>query len=148
MNHRPWPLGPLAPRPLHRPAGVILLEVVLALGLLVATGAIVIGAMTASTRTAGDVMRKATGQDRLISVFSQLQMGLLPMSDAGPTPFDPPFEDWTWQIAVEPITSNMMASTLQQVTVTVQEATHRETLTLTRWMPAADANQAALGVGP
>ena len=38
-----------------------------------------------------------------ISVLSELQMGLSSPETAGPENFDPPFDEWTWEINSTPL---------------------------------------------
>jgi len=80
-------------------AGVVLLEVVLALVLFVGAAAVISTAINASLE---GVMRQRLSThavDLAITVLSELQIGLRTSESPGPEHFAVPFEHWTWQMA-------------------------------------------------
>lgn len=100
--------------------GIVLLETLLAMTLFVATAAVVLGAMNASAENDGDLALQATALDRAESVFSRLQMGILPITDSGPNPCHAPFEQWTWQIITTASDTGDIGGTLQHVQVIIR----------------------------
>ena len=83
-------------------AGVVLLEVVLALVLFVAAAAVISTAVNASLEGVVRQRLNTHAVDLAISVLSELQIGSRTADSAGPERFSVPFEDWTWQLALSP----------------------------------------------
>lgn len=83
-----------------RAAGAVLLEVVLALVLFVAAASVLSVAMSSSLDALERQKRQLHATNLAVSLFSELQMGLRPLSPAGPEPFKPPFSAWSWQLVV------------------------------------------------
>jgi hypothetical protein len=81
----------------RRAGGAVLLEVILALVLFVAAAAIVTAGINASLDSVERQHRRAHAADLAITVMSELQMGLRSASLSGPTDFEPPFDEWTWE---------------------------------------------------
>lgn len=81
-------------------AGAVLLEVVLALVLFVAAASVLSVAMSSSLDALERQKRQLHATNLAVSLFSELQMGLRPLSPAGPEPFKPPFAAWSWQLVV------------------------------------------------
>lgn len=78
--------------------GAVLLEVVLALLLFVATVAVVSGALNSSMASL-DRQRFALHASNLAaSVHAELDLGLRTTEALGPEPFAMPFDQWTWQL--------------------------------------------------
>jgi hypothetical protein len=78
--------------------GAVLLEVVLALLLFVATVAVVSGALSSSMASL-DRQRFALHASNLAaSVHAELDLGLRTTEALGPEPFAVPFDQWTWQL--------------------------------------------------
>ena len=82
--------------------GAILLEVLLALALFVAAAAVVTSALSASL---GSLERQRLGTQSVnlaASVLAEIQLGIRSSSGEAAKPFEAPFEDWTWELAVGP----------------------------------------------
>jgi hypothetical protein len=100
------PILPIVPisasgTPSPRRSGAILLEVVMALTLFFITAAVVTGSMNVSLSAARNMKNDATAEDLAVTKLSELQMGVLPVVDAGPNSFadeDPNLDGWTWQV--------------------------------------------------
>ncbi len=87
--------SPIHPRPTQ---GAVLLEVVLALVLFVAAAAVVSSALR-SAIDSEERLRLGVHADNLASsVVAELETGLRSPAVLGPTPFEAPFTNWTWQI--------------------------------------------------
>ncbi|MCX5661967.1 MAG: hypothetical protein NTW19_19990 [Planctomycetota bacterium] len=107
----------------------VLLEVVLALALFLAGAAIILEGLSACLGAARDLRLKAQAQDLLVTVGSQIQMGLIAPSDAGPNPFDDPaLEGWTWQVAVTSAETTIQNAGLKRAEISIVNATERMTV--------------------
>ena len=87
-------------RPATQQSGAVLLEVVLALVLFVAAATVLSVAMNSSMEALQRQKRQLQAANLSISVFSELQLGIRPVSSAGPETFKAPFSGWTWQLAL------------------------------------------------
>lgn len=104
------------------PAGVILLEVVLALTLFVAMAATVGAAVNQCSAAAGRLRIRTRGADMAVTLFSKIQMGLIEPVETEPTQYENEnLVDWTWEIQTEEVD---MATTVQHVKIIV---THEPT---------------------
>ena len=80
----------------------VLLEVLLALVLFVAAAAVV---TTAFNSSLASLERQKLGSQALnlaASVIAEIQLGIRPAASDSPRPFEPPFQDWTWETALTP----------------------------------------------
>jgi len=86
-----------------RRAGIVLLEVVLSLALFSVGALAVLAGLNASLRTAQRVRLEAEAADLAVTLLSELQMGLVPLTDDGPNEYeeDEQLVDWRWEIATE-----------------------------------------------
>lgn len=82
--------------------GAVLLEVVMALLLFVAAAAIISGGMNSSLNSVERMRLTTHAANLAVSVLSELQLGIRTLSNSGPDSFDPPFENWTWEIVSTP----------------------------------------------
>jgi hypothetical protein len=102
-------------------AGTVLLETVLALTLFVAAAAVIAGAVNASLNGVERLRLDAHAADLAVTVLSELQLGLRSTGNAGPQAFDPPFEDWSWEVLSETLIGETgMTTGLTQVEVVVR----------------------------
>jgi hypothetical protein len=101
--------------------GVVLLEVLLALGLFVFAAAVVSSGLNAAVERTLRLKLQTHALDLAVSVLAEIQMGMRPAQPAGPEVFEAPFEAWTWQIETVPYSfgTGELAG-LQQVTVIVR----------------------------
>ena len=85
------------------PAGVVLLEVVLALALFFGAALVVLAGLNASLRTAQRVRLEAEAADLAVTLLSEIQMGLVPPADDGPNEYEyEGLADWTWELVTQP----------------------------------------------
>lgn len=115
-----------------RRRGAVLIEAVLALGLLLlATGSVVSG-LTAGVKAAERLEHDTHATDLAITVLSWIEMGLLPANAREPREFDHPFRDWTHEIGIESLSSSVApggdaSKPLARVRVTIRhEKSDRE----------------------
>jgi len=100
------------------PAGVVLLEVVLALSLVVATVATVGAAINECTDAASRLRVRTHAADMAVTLASEVQIGLIEPVTVDATPYeDEKLADWTWAVQADPV--DEVASLLAvEVTVT------------------------------
>lgn len=82
----------------HRQRGALLLEVVLALVLFVIAAAIIGGGISAAMNSVERQRLTAHASNLTASILAELQMGARALDELGPTEFEAPFADWTWEI--------------------------------------------------
>ena len=123
--------------PLCPEAGAALLEVVLALALFVAAASIVTSGMNASSENL-ERQRLATHALNLAcSSIAEVQLGIRPMVESGVQPFEVPWEDWTWQLLVQPIETELGESGgLVRVEAVVRHKPTSVVRRLVQWIPA------------
>ena len=125
----------------HTARGAVLLEVILSLALFVATSGVVLGSLSACVRAAQTIRLEAEGADLAVTQLSQIQMGLLPLQDAGPETCDPPWDAWSWQVSVTSVLDNGEDMGLKKVEVAVTQVDQGFTYRLTALV--ADPSQAS-----
>ena len=113
--------------------GAVLLEVIISIALFVAAAGTLYAAIASSLRAVQRVRVETMASDLAVTVLSEIHMGLREPASEGPEAFVDPLEGvederltgWTWEIAVEEITSDdQELPGMTQVTVTI---THTET---------------------
>lgn len=82
--------------------GTALLEVVLALALFVAAAAIVTSGMNASAESLQRQRLNTHALNLACTVMAEVQLGIRSVAAGGEQGFEPPFEDWTWQVSASP----------------------------------------------
>jgi len=75
-----------------------LLEVVLALLLFVAAVAVVSSALNSSMASVERQRFGVQASNLAATVHAELDLGLRTTESLGPEPFEPPFDQWTWQL--------------------------------------------------
>ncbi|MEX2673286.1 MAG: hypothetical protein WD294_14375 [Phycisphaeraceae bacterium] len=103
----------------NAPQGVVLLDVIIALGLFVLTASVVVGGMSASVNSAFRMGRELTAENLAVSVISEMSAGIRPVTAEGPEPFEAPYEDWTWQVTIPPMPSGQATGGLRNVEVVI-----------------------------
>ncbi len=98
----------------------MLLEVVLALVLFASVAMVVLGGVGTSAQAVVEMRLQAHAVDRAVTVFSKVQLGIIPPVADGPEPFEEPFEDWTWQITTASATEALEGPDVQRLTLTVR----------------------------
>lgn len=86
---------------LNSSGGAVLLEVIIALAIFISAAAVMVGATTASVNAARKLRLEAQAADLAVTQMSQIQMGVYPPASDGPTPFEDPLKDWSWQIVAD-----------------------------------------------
>lgn len=95
---------------------------------------VVLGGVGASAEATARMRMQAHAVDRAVTIFSEVQMGLIPPVADGPAPFDEPFEDWTWKITTASATEMLGGPEVARLTVTVRHIDgHEHSMT---WMMA------------
>jgi hypothetical protein len=89
-------------------SGAVLLEVILALVLFVASAAVITTALRASIDSAERIRLGVHADNLVATVAAEIEMGRRSPSIIGPAPFDPPFTNWTWQL-IPPAVDNLVA---------------------------------------
>jgi len=132
MATRAWPCHPARVR------AAVLLEVVLALAIFVGMAMTVLVGLSTSVRSARYLGLQTRAADLAVTCFSNLELGLLPAEDAGPEAYeDETLEDWTWQVAVQPVASELPDLDLTSVEVTICHTPSGYTYTLCRLLTTA-----------
>ena len=80
-------------------SGTVLLETLAALALLVGAAAVITAALNSSIQSVDRLRAKTHAADLAITLMSEIQLGIKPSVTTSPQRFDPPFEDWTWEVA-------------------------------------------------
>ena len=92
----------------------MLLEVIFAIALFAAAAGTIIGAFTASLRATRQMRLQTGAVDRAVTLLSEMQMGLVQPIDDGPTDYEEPDQDWSWQV----VTSDLDAQSLDAPAMT------------------------------
>ena len=100
-------------------AGVALLEVILALALFVAAATVILSSLSSSVHAVNEITLSAQADDLAATVLTQIEIGQIALNDAGPTPFDDPSSDWTWQIITSAIDDTTQTLPLKRVEVVI-----------------------------
>lgn len=125
----------------HRgPAGAVLLEVIIALSLFVFAAAVISSGLSTAVDRVARLHAQAHALDLAASVLAEVEIGLRPAQNAGPEPFEAPFEAWTWQVEAVPFAfGEGEAAGLQRVTAIVRHASEPVVQRLTQLLPDAVA---------
>ena len=109
--------------------GVALLEVVVALALFFSMAVAVLGGLSICVQSARQTRLEAQAADLAVTLLSEIQLGVVPVADDGPTAYDDPLADWTWEIVAGPVESTVPGLELSRVEIiirnTTQGFTHR-----------------------
>ena len=127
----------------HVGCGVILMEVILALALFMAAGAVVFGALSASANAVNDLRLQAQAADLAVTKLSEIQMGLLEAIDDGPNAFtEEGLEEWTWQIVTASMEDEPFAAAeLKQVEIIIAHKPSNTVRCLMRLFRGHDLNE-------
>ncbi len=85
------------------PNGAVLLEVLLALALFVSAAAVMVSSLNAAL---GSLERQRIGLHALnlaSSVLAEIQLGIRPAASEAAKPMDLPYQDWTVEVIVTPL---------------------------------------------
>jgi len=101
----------------------VLLEVVLALAIFVGMAMAVLGGLSTSVRSARHVGLEARAADLAVTLLSEMELGLVAVEDAGPESYeDEALQDWTWEVVVSPLTSELPDLDVTRVEVIIRNA--------------------------
>jgi len=116
---RPTPTARSEWKPASR--GAVLLEVVLALTVFVGMAMAVLGGLAMAVRSARHLGLETTAANLAISLLSEMELGLVPVEDAGPETYeDEALADWTWQVTLQPVTSELSDLEMTSVEVAIR----------------------------
>jgi hypothetical protein len=102
-------------------SGAVLLEVILALVLFVGAATVLTSGLSSSLDSVERLRLNTHAADYGVSVLSELQLGIKTLTVAGPQPFDPPQEGWTWEALAAPAESESDgASPFQRIEVIIR----------------------------
>lgn len=132
-------------RPSGRARGAVLLEVILALALFAATSGVVLGSLNVCLGAARRIRLGAVAADLAVTRLSEIQMGLVPLRDAGPEACEEPHGDWTWQVATTVFTDRSAEGGLKRVEIVLKRASPEYVYRLVALV--AEEQQAAAGYG-
>lgn len=121
-----------------RRAGVVLLEVVLALSAFFALGGIIVGSMNSAARAARGVAQDARAADLAVTIMSRIHMGVMEPESFGPEYCDEPLEDWTWRIVTEPVSNSLDGPEMRRVEVVVRDTRNDRVHRLTELVTLED----------
>ena len=127
-----------------------MLEVVLALALFVLAATIITGGLSSSLNEVKRLRLATHANNLAATVLSEMQMGALPGEVAGPTAFDPPFDQWTWQTVLSPVNEMVGATNpIQKVEIIIRHQTEPVVVHLTQFLPvSANGAPASLPANP
>ncbi len=132
-------------------AGVVLLEVVLAMSLFFASAMVILAGLSSSLSGMQRVQLEARAQDLAVTALSEVQMGLVPLASDGPTEYeDAALAGWTRQIVVEPYQEQQLGLKLpafQRVEVTIRYQPTGYATSLTILMPEEPPAVDGMGTG-
>jgi hypothetical protein len=131
------------PRRVRR-RGIALLEVVLAVTVFFGMAVVILGGLNLSMRSVRQVKEQAQAADLAVTLLSYMQIGVVPVGDAGPTPFEEPFSLWTYQTVTAPVPSTGIEGTdLVQVEIVITNIEDKYTYRLYQWMPTEEEPMSA-----
>ena len=126
-------------------SAALLLEVVLALVIFVAAAAVLGVAFNASIEGVDRQKRQLHASNLAITVLSGVQLGTRPATSGGPAAFNVPFQDFTWQLVVNPV-SNDETGAVRRVEVTIRHKNSPLSYRVAQWLNLSRAaNPAAPG---
>ena len=138
------------PQNTHKLRGMVLLEVVVALALFFSAAVVMVVGMRGSIVASRNLKIEARAANLSISLLSELQMGDLPLEDAGPEEYeDEDLVSWTWEIVTEDIVDDIIDAEvteelpeLKQVTIIITYVPYGREFRLVRLMPPVDDSEA------
>ncbi len=127
-----------------RESGAVLLEVVLALALFVVAASILTSGMSSSLDAVDRLRLNAHAADLAVTTLSEMQLGLKSVSLNGPEPFEPPLEQWSWEIVATPLEIDFESTgAAQRIEVVIRYAEDSLVYRLSQVMPVDAGNGAA-----
>jgi hypothetical protein len=118
-------------------AGVALLEVVLALALFFGVAVVILGGLNTCMRSVRLVRLEATAADLAVTLLSEIELGVVPATDAGPTVYEEPLQDWTWEIVEMPVEGSLATMEVSRVEIIIRNTVEGYSHRLYHLLPAA-----------
>jgi type II secretory pathway pseudopilin PulG len=125
-----------------RARAVALLEVVLALAVFFGVAVAILGGLSMCMRSAREVRHEAQAADLAITILSEVQMGLTQIADAGPSPFEDPHTDWTWQTVATPVPTTIDGTELTRIEIIVRNSVNGYAYRLYQLLPGSEEETA------
>ncbi len=111
---------------------------VLALAVFFGVAVAILGGLSMCMRSARQVRQEAQAADLAVTLLSEIQLGLVQIADAGPTPFEDPYAEWTWQTVATPVETLIEGADLTQVEIIVRNPGNGYTFRLYQLLPGAE----------
>ncbi len=125
--------------------GAILFEVVLALALFVFAAAVISGGFSASLKSVDRMRAELDASNLAISTLAEIELGLRPMTTSPSAEFEPPLEQWTWEVEVtEPSEDLDMGGGLTLVEVIIRNEEQERETRIARMIRTATTSPAAM----
>ncbi len=125
--------------------GAILFEVVLALALFVFAAAVISGGFSASLKSVDRMRAELDASNLAISTLAEIELGLRPMTTSPSAEFEPPLEQWTWEVEVtEPSEDLDMGGGLTLVEVIIRNEVQERETRIARMIRTATTSPAAM----
>jgi hypothetical protein len=117
---------------------VALLEVVLALAVFFGVAITILGGLGVCMKNAREVRLDAQAADLAVTLLSEIEMGVYEVANAGPTAFEEPNVQWTWQISTTAAETTLPGTELTQVEIIIHNTNDDYTYRLYQLLPAAE----------
>ncbi|MCP4743279.1 MAG: hypothetical protein GY871_13805, partial [Actinomycetales bacterium] len=122
-----------------------LFEVVLALALFVFAAAVISGGFSASLKSVDRMRAELDASNLAISTLAEIELGLRPMTTSPSAEFEPPLEQWTWEVEVtEPSEDLDMGGGLTLVEVIIRNEEQERETRIARMIRTATTSPAAM----
>jgi len=138
--------GPTRGRRSADAAGIVLLEVVLALTLFFAAASIILVGTNRSIRAVDMLRREAQAADLAVTLLSEIQMGLLEPTDAGPEAYEEPLEDWMWEVVTNDFEEQFVEEGLTQLEIVITHTPSGYTRRLVQWLLVEEGGEEELAL--
>ena len=123
--------------------GVALLEIIFALALFTAGAVTVLTGIDASVRAADRLRTAAVAENLAVSLLSEVQIGLVPAEDEGPTEYEEPYEGWTWQVVTSDLPETLAdGPQMKTVEIVIARPADQYTHRLSYLAPGEEQNPA------
>jgi hypothetical protein len=110
----------MTPPRLQSRRGAILLEVIFSIALLAGACAAIIGGFNACAQANRDLWMESKAADLAVTMLTEMQMGVVPPEDDGPTDYADPLADWCWQVVTADLPPQTLdGPTMRQVQIVV-----------------------------
>jgi hypothetical protein len=126
------PAAPMACR------GAVLLEVVLALVLFVAAATVITSSLNTSMREVERLRLSTHANNLAVSILAEMQMGLKGVESSGPTSFEAPFDNWSWESKAAPVDDRSLeGNQLQNIEIVVRHRSEPVVRRIVQFLPVS-----------